>query len=170
MALRRALLIATLILVAVVVQVTVLAPLPFPGATPDLVLVVVAAVAFSFGAVPGAVTGFAAGLVIDLAPPAEGTVGMSSLILTLVGYALGRVFEAPDRPVIVTTLLTAAAAAAGVLLAAVVGGLLGDPRILWEQVPSFMATTAVYAAVLALPVVPLVRAMSRRIVPEAFPR
>jgi hypothetical protein len=95
---------------------------------------------------------------------------MSALILTLVGYALGRVFEAPERPVLMTTLLTAGAAALSVVAAAILGGLLGDPRILWEQVPSLVATTALYSAILALPLVPLVRAVSRRIVPEAFPR
>ena len=170
MTLRRVVLCAILILLAVVVEVTVLAPLDFPGATPSLVLVTVAALAFAFGPVTGSACGFAAGLLIDLAPPATGTLGISALILTVVGYALGRVFDSDSRPLVVTTLLTAAAAALAILAGAVLGGLLGNPRIVWGDVPVMILTGALYAAILSLPLVPLVRRIARTFVPEAFPR
>ena len=167
---RRALLCAILIVLAVIIEVTVLAPLDFPGATPSLVLVTVAALAFAFGPVTGAASGFAAGLLLDLAPPATGTLGISSLILTLIGYALGRVFDSDSRPLAVTTLLTAGAAALSILAAAGLGGLLGNPRIVWSDVPVMTLTGALYAAILALLVIPLVNRLSRALVPEVYPR
>ena len=170
MILRRVLLCGALILLAVILEVTVLAPLSFPGATPSLVLVVVAALAFAFGPVTGSACGFAAGLILDLAPPASGTIGISALILTVIGYLLGRVFESDDRPLAVAVVLTSAAAAAAVLAGAALGGLLGNPRVQWSDVPVMLITAALYAAILALPIIPLVRRLARALVPEAFPR
>ena len=169
-ALRRALLVGTLVVLAAILELTVLAPLGLPGATPSLVVVVVAGIAFTFGPLTGASAGFAAGLLLDLAPPAAGTVGISALVLTVIGYALGRVFEADERPLLLTTGLTAAAAGVAVLAGALLGGLLGNPRVLWDEVPSMTVAAALYSGILAVPVVPLIRAAARRVVPEAFPR
>lgn len=170
MVVRRIVLCGLLIIVSVVIEVTVLAPLDFPGATPSLVLVMVAAIAFAFGPVTGSASGFAAGILLDLAPPATGTLGISALILTLVGYALGRVFDSDTRPVVLTTVLTAGAAAIAIVAGAALGGLLGNPRIIWSDVPVMVLTGALYAAILALPIVPIVKRLSRAFVPEAFPR
>lgn len=167
---RRVIFCAVLIVVAVILEVTVLAPLDFPGATPGLVLVTVAAIAFAFGSVTGCAAGFAAGLLLDLAPPASGTIGVSALILTIVGFALGRVFDADDRPIVITTALTSVAAGLTVLAGAALGGLLGNPRIQWDEVLVMILTAALYAAILAIPVVPLVRRLARAFVPEAFSR
>lgn len=170
MIIRRALLLGSLIVLAVVIELSLLAPLPWWGATPPLVLVVVAAIAFVYGPVTGAVAGFSAGLLLDLAPPAEGTIGTSALIATLLGYGLGRVFDSDDRPWLLTTALTAAAGGVAVVANAALGGLLGDPRVRWEEVPSMTVAAIAYAGVLALVIVPLVRGISRKVVPEAFPR
>ena len=170
MTVRRVVLCSLLIILSVVIEATVLAPLDFPGATPSLVLVTVAALAFAFGPITGSASGFAAGLLLDLAPPATGTLGISALILTLVGYALGRVFDSDSRPLVFTTVLTAGAAAIAILASAALGGLLGNPRIVWSDVPVMVLTGALYAAILALPIIPLVNRLSRAFVPEAFPR
>lgn len=167
---RRVVFCAILLVFAVIIEVTVLAPLPFPGATPGLVLVTVAALSFSFGPVTGAVCGFAGGLMLDLAPPATGTIGVTALLLTLIGYALGRIFDSDDRPVFLTTSLTAAAAALAVLASAALGGLLGNPRVQWDQVIVMILTAALYAGLLSIPLVPLVRRWARRLAPEAFSR
>ena len=98
MLVRRAIVSAVLLVLAVLIEVTVLAPLPFPGATPTLVLVVVVILASQFGASTGAVAGFAGGLLLDIAPPAAGTIGITALLLTVVGYAVGRFAEVDDRP------------------------------------------------------------------------
>jgi rod shape-determining protein MreD len=55
---------------------------------------VVAAVAYYGGSVSGCAAGFAAGFLLDLASGA--TMGVSSLVLTAVGYGVGRFREVRD--------------------------------------------------------------------------
>ena len=80
---------ATLVGTALLVQLTVLNRLPVPVAAPDLVLVTVAAWGLAHGATGGALVGFAAGLGLDLAPPAAHPLGSWALGLTLAGYLAG---------------------------------------------------------------------------------
>ena len=170
MVLRRSLVCLVLLLLAVVLEVTLLAPLPFPGATPPLVLVVVAALAFAFGPTTGAVCGFVGGLLLDVAPPAAGTLGISALLLTVVGYFLGRLGDPNDRPLVLSVGGTAGAAAAVVLGTATLGGLLGNPRVQWGEVPVMMITAFLYAAMLSVFLIPLIQRLARRSVPEAYSR
>ena len=83
-----------LLLVAVIVQLSALSQLNVLGGHADLVVLVVAAVAYYCGSVSGTATGFAAGLLLDLLTGA--TMGASSLVLTAVGYAVGRYREVRD--------------------------------------------------------------------------
>lgn len=89
MTFARGLLVAAILLMAVVLQSAVLARLPLPGPTPDLLLLVVIGVALALGANAGALSGFAAGLLMALAPPASGPLGLSAVILAIVGYVVG---------------------------------------------------------------------------------
>ncbi|MEK9809012.1 MAG: rod shape-determining protein MreD [Candidatus Nanopelagicales bacterium] len=170
MVVRRLLLCLVLLLLAAVLELTLLAPLPFPGATPPLVLVTVAALAFAFGPTTGAVCGFVGGILLDVAPPAAGTLGIGALILTVVGYALGRLADPSDRRLLVGVGGTAAAGGLSVLAVAVLGGLLGNPRTQWGDVPGLIVTEVLYAALLAVLLVPLIQRLARRLVPEAFSR
>lgn len=170
MPVRRAIVSAILLVLAVLIKVTVLAPLPFPGATPTLVLVVVVILAAQFGAATGAIAGFAGGLLLDIAPPAAGTIGISALLLTVVGYAVGRFAESDDRPWWSFAILAALAAPLVVLAGAVLGGLLGDPRVRWEDVVGLMLSAAAYALVLGLILILPLRRLCRWAVPEAYPR
>ena len=170
MPVRRAIVSAVLLLLAVLIEVTVLAPLPFPGATPTLVLVVVVILASQFGAATGALAGFAGGLLLDIAPPAAGTIGISALLLTVVGYAVGRFAESDDRPWWSFAILGALAAPLVVLAGAVLGGLLGDPRVRWEDVVGLMFSAAAYALALGLILMLPLRRLCRWAVPEAYPR
>jgi rod shape-determining protein MreD len=86
---------ATLLLVAVVVQVSLVTPIEVVDGHPDLVLVLVTAIALLRGPMLGAVAGFWAGLLLDVA--AFGSLGLSSLLLTLGGYWAGRFGEATTR-------------------------------------------------------------------------
>ena len=88
---NRMLLSATLIVVALVIQVSVLARLQLPGAVPDLLLLVVLGLALVYGHVGGALIGFAAGLLADLAPPADHAAGRYALVLCVIGYLAGLV-------------------------------------------------------------------------------
>jgi rod shape-determining protein MreD len=65
------------------------------GAVPDLLLVSLVAIALLRGSVVGAVGGFFAGLVVDTAT--LGTLGLTSLVLTLAGFWIGRYGETTGR-------------------------------------------------------------------------
>lgn len=167
---RRIAVCAILLVLAVLIEVTVLAPLDFPGATPTLVLVTVVILAGQFGATTGAACGFAGGLLLDIAPPAAGTIGITALLLTVVGYAAGRFAESDDRPWWSLALVSALAAPLVVLGSALLGGLLGNPRIRWDDVLALMLSAAAYALVLGLLLALPLRRLCRWVVPEAYPR
>ena len=79
---------------AVILQLSALGPDRLFGGHPDLIPLVVAAVAIYAGSVAGAAMGFATGFLLDLL--VGGTMGASSLVLTAVGYGVGRYREARD--------------------------------------------------------------------------
>lgn len=82
---------ALLLAVAAVVQVTVANRLELVDGPPDLVLLLLCGVALRRGPIFGACAGFWAGLVLDTATLE--TLGLTSLVLTLAGYWVGRFGE-----------------------------------------------------------------------------
>jgi len=80
---------------AVIVQAAIVSSVAPGGGTADLVLVTLAAVALLRGAVFGSIAGFYAGFLLDTAN--LGTLGVSSLLLTLAGYWIGRYGETTGR-------------------------------------------------------------------------
>ena len=140
-----------LLLVAVILQVSTLNQLPIFDGYADVVVLVVAAVAYYGGSVAGSATGFSAGLLLDLLTGT--TMGASSLVLTAVGYGVGRFREVRDPshgllPLVVGTLATAAwvVAFAAVALMLDIGARV-SPLVLRD-----MVMTILLNAVLALPV------------------
>jgi rod shape-determining protein MreD len=140
-----------LLLVAVILQVSTLNQLPIFDGYADIVVLVVAAVAYYGGCVAGSATGFSAGLLLDLLTGT--TMGASSLVLTAVGYGVGRFREVRDPshgllPLAVGTLATAAwvVAFAAVALMLDIGARV-SPLVLRD-----MVMTILLNAVLALPV------------------
>jgi rod shape-determining protein MreD len=87
--------IVVLLFVAVVVQATIMGSIQILGGTPDLVLVLLLVVALLRGAIVGAVGGFWAGFLLDTVY--LGTLGVTSLLLTLAGYWIGRYGETTGR-------------------------------------------------------------------------
>jgi rod shape-determining protein MreD len=80
-----------LALATVLVQVVLVDGLPLPGgAVPDIALVLVVIAGLTQGPVTGMLTGFVAGLGLDLAPPGGYLIGASALIFCLIGYGCGR--------------------------------------------------------------------------------
>lgn len=86
---------AVVLFVAAVAQVSIFSQLHVFGAVPDLLLVSLVAIALLRGSVVGAVGGFFAGLLVDTAT--LGTLGLTSLVLTLSGYWIGRYGETTGR-------------------------------------------------------------------------
>ena len=83
-----------LILVAVVTQISGFSGIRIFGGTFDLIPLVVAAIALYGGSVTGCVVGFCTGMLADLA--LGHNLGASSLVLTAVGYGVGRFGELRD--------------------------------------------------------------------------
>jgi rod shape-determining protein MreD len=86
--------VGVLVFFAVILQITGVGEIRILGANANLIPLAVAAVALYAGAIPGAIAGFSAGLLIDLAVGVN--LGSSSLVLTAVGYAVGRYREVRD--------------------------------------------------------------------------
>jgi rod shape-determining protein MreD len=112
---EAALRVGLLVLAAVVLQISVVAQVPLLGGTADLIPLVVAALALYGGSVAGALAGFSAGLVLDVALGMN--LGGSSLVLTGLGYAVGRLSEQRDVSHGLLPIAVAAAASAGYDLA-----------------------------------------------------
>lgn len=161
---NRILLSSTLVVVALVVQVTVLARLQLPGAVPDLVLLTVLGLALVYGHVSGALIGFGAGLLSDLAPPADHAAGRYALVLCVTGYLAG--LAKPDtgrlRSATGPMAVVVAAAIGSTLLYAGVGALVGDTAARHVGLVGLLFTAVVYDLVLAPFTVPLIMALARR--------
>ncbi len=84
-----------LLFAAAIVQVSIFSGIGLLGGSPDVLLVTLVCVALFRGSINGALAGFAAGLVVDTAN--LGTLGMTSLLLTLLGYWIGRYGETTGR-------------------------------------------------------------------------
>ncbi len=106
--------IAVLVVVVVFFQIGVVSEVPVFGVVVDLSPLVVAFVGLLCGSTIGAATGFAVGLLVDLA--LVQTLGLTSLIFTLVGYWSGRLRELRDPQAALTPLLVGAAATAAALV------------------------------------------------------
>ena len=162
----RAALAAVLVVVALAFQVTLFSRLPLPGATADLVLLVVVALALSYGPGFGLVCGFAAGLAADVVPPADHEVGRWALVLTVIGYLAGLARGETRRSAFVPLLVVGAAGAGSVLLYAGLGAVMDDPSVTWLAVRDLLPTAAIYDVVLSAFVVPAVLSLARRAEPD----
>ena len=100
--------------VVVFAQIGVVSEVPVFGVSVDLSPLLVAFVGLLCGAMAGALTGFAVGLLVDLA--LLQTLGVNSLIFTLIGYWTGRLRELRDPQAALTPLLVGAAASATSLI------------------------------------------------------
>ena len=98
----------------VFLQIGVVSEVPVLGVNVDLSPLVVAFVGLLCGSTLGAVSGFAIGLLVDLT--LVQTLGVTSLIFTLVGYWSGRLRELRDPQAAITPLLVGAAASAASLV------------------------------------------------------
>ncbi|GGM93070.1 rod shape-determining protein MreD [Streptomyces fuscichromogenes] len=164
MRVNRLLLSSALVVVALVIQVSVLARLHLPGAVPDLMLLTVLGLAMVYGHVGGALVGFGAGLLADLAPPADHAAGRYALVLCVVGYFAGLIKPENGRLKSATgpMLVVVAAAIGSTLLYAGVGALVGDTAARHVGMTSLLITAALYDLLLAPFVVPGVMALARR--------
>ena len=146
---------ALLIFVAAILQVTVFSQIDILGGYPDVVLLTLMAIALVRGSIYGAALGFFAGLLVDTAN--LGTLGVTSLLLTIAGYWIGRYGETTGRDRMHAPFVSVAVATVLVQLGALIlHYMLGDDvsarTVLLETLPSkiflnLLLTLPVYALV-----------------------
>lgn len=164
---QLALRLALLAVVAVLVQTAAISQLTLFGATPDLAPLIVVSVGLLAGPIAGAVTGFSMGLFVDFA--LLQTLGVSSLVLVIIGHFAGRLRESVRDPQ--ATLLPLAAGAAGTAVALVVFSLIHfllgvEAPVSVELLRQILATVLINT-LLALPVHALVRRVLGPALPDA---
>jgi rod shape-determining protein MreD len=149
-----------LLILAVILQVSAVSQTTIFGGHADLVVLTVAAIAYYGGSVSGCAVGFAAGFLLDLASGA--TMGASSLVLTAIGYCVGRFRELRDPSHGLMPALVGAAATAGwVLTFAAVSFMLDVGARVSPLVIRDMVVTVVLNTMIAIPVFVVVRRVLR---------
>ena len=139
------------LVLAVVLQLSTFSQMPILGGQFDIVVLVVAAVAYYAGAIPGCAVGFAAGFLLDLLSGA--TMGASSLVLTAVGYGIGRFREVRDPSHgLLPLAVGAVATGAWVLAFAAVSFMLDVGATVSPLVLRDMLVTVLLNTLLALPI------------------
>jgi rod shape-determining protein MreD len=149
-----------LLLLAVILEISALSQIGIMGGHADLVVLTVAAVAYYGGSVSGSAAGFAAGFLLDLLTGA--TMGASSLVLTAVGYGVGRFKEVRDPSHgLLPIPVGAAATAAWVTAFAAVSMMLDIGARVSPLVLRDMVVTVLLNALLAFPVFSGIRRLLR---------
>ncbi len=105
-----ALRLAAFALLVVFFQIGVVSEVPVFGVNADVSALLVAFIGLMCGSTVGAACGFAVGLLVDLA--LLQTLGLTSLVFTLIGYWCGRLRELRDPQAALTPLLVGAGASA----------------------------------------------------------
>jgi rod shape-determining protein MreD len=106
--------VAVLAVVVVFLQIGVVSEVPLFGVVIDLSPLVVGFVGLLCGSALGAAVGFGVGLLVDLT--LVQTLGLTSLIFTVIGYSAGRLRELRDPQGALIPLLVGAVAAAASLI------------------------------------------------------
>ncbi len=152
--------------VALVLQVSVFPHVAWHGVVPNLVLLVVIGAALVRGAEFAMVLGFIAGVLLDLAPPADHVAGRWALALLVVGYVAGRV--APDVRASAGAVLATVAACSflGTSVFALSGLVLRDPAVGIPDVLQVIAGAVVFDVLVTPLVLPLVMGLFRRLEPD----
>jgi rod shape-determining protein MreD len=145
-----------LILVGVVVQTAFVSQLPVAGASADLAPLLTMSVGLLCGSLAGGCFGFGVGLFVD--DVLLQTLGVSSLVLLVVGYGAGRIREARDPEGTLVPLGVGAAATLTFSVGfALLHFLLGvDAPMSWALLRDTL-TTLVINTLLALPIYAIVR-------------
>ncbi len=157
--------VAALAAVVVFVQIGAVSEVPVFGVNVDLSPLLVAFVGLLCGSMIGAVGGFAVGLLVDLA--LFQTLGVTSLIFTLVGYWCGRLRELRDPQAALAPLFVGAAASAASLAGySLMEFMLGvDAPVSFELLRQILLGVVVNTIV-ALPMWVLVRRVLEGALPE----
>jgi rod shape-determining protein MreD len=150
---------------AVVVQESAVSQISIFGVSADITPLVVMSVGLLCGSVTGAVAGFGIGLLIDLV--LVQTLGVTSLLYIVIGYAAGRLRELRDPSHELVPLAGGALASAFAGLGmAVIQFLLGVDAPVSLLLLQQIFVVVLVNTLIALPVYALVRRIVRPVLPE----
>ncbi|HYX76260.1 MAG TPA: rod shape-determining protein MreD [Gaiellaceae bacterium] len=152
---------AAVLFVAAIVQVTLLSQINVFHGAPDLVLVTLVSIALLRGTIFGAIAGFAVGFVVDTATLQ--TLGVTSLLLTIAGYWIGRYGETTGRdrthaPFVSVAVVTFLYSLGALILHYMLGDEVSASRVLLDAFPFEL----IFNLILTLPVYALCRRLFRR--------
>lgn len=152
--------------VALVLQVSLFPHLAWSGVVPNLCLLVVVGAALVRGTQFAMLLGFGAGVLLDLAPPADHVAGRWALALVVVGYVAGRM--RPDVRPSATAVVAAVAACSfvGTSVFAITGLVLRDPTTGIGELLAVIGVAVVWDVLLTPFVLPLVMMLFRRLEPD----
>lgn len=157
--------IAALALVVAFIQIGVLSEVTILGVNIELAPLLAAFIGLLCGSLPGAVAGFAIGLLMDLA--LVQTMGITSLLLTLVGFWAGRLREIRDpQGALVPLAVGACAAAVAFVGYAIIEFLLGVDAPVSLQLLHDILLGILVDAIVALPFFLIVRRALQGSMPE----
>ena len=151
----RAAAVGALVCFAVVAQVVVFRYVAIDGVVPNLALVRVVVTAIDRGPQYAASLGLAAGLLLDLAPPADHVAGRWALALVVVGYLAGRVRQDARSSTLTAVLVVGAGSFVGTSLYAFSGVLLNDGTLPVEEMLRIIVTSVLWDLLLAPLLVPV---------------
>lgn len=159
--------IVALAVLAMAIQSTLLALATVLGVIPQLVLVVAISLACLDGERVGAAIGFVAGLLVDLLLPGGSITGLTALIYTLLGYAVGsfRQFASSGSvwgPVATVAVSSAVAEAGYASMTVIFGGRF----VGFESTAKIAGLVVLYNTLLTPLVFPLVARVRARLKPE----
>jgi rod shape-determining protein MreD len=148
-----------LVLLAIALQVSLFSSLAIDGVAPDLALLVVIAAALVRGPEYAAVLGFIAGLLVDIAPPADHSAGRWALAFVVSGYLAGMVRRDARSSALAAVVVVAAGAFVATSIFALSGLLIGDQRVDVASALHVIPVAVLYDVLLTPLVIPLVIAV-----------
>ena len=154
------------VVVALVVQVSLFPHLAWHGIVPNLCLLVVVAAALTVEAPFALVLGFAAGLTLDLAPPADHIAGRWALALTIAAFLAARVRQDVKPTALAVVGTVAAASFAATSLFALTGVLLSDPTMSITGLLEVVLVAVVWDVLLTPFVLPPLMKLFARLSPQ----
>jgi rod shape-determining protein MreD len=154
-----------LVVGALILQVAVFPHLAWEGIVPNFCLLVVVAAALVRGPAFAATLGFVAGLLLDLAPPADHVAGRWALALVVVGYVAG-LMRQDTRPTVATMVVTVAASSfIGTSVYALTGLILGDAVAGAGELAQVILVALLWDVLLTPLVIPVVMRLFTRLEP-----
>jgi rod shape-determining protein MreD len=152
------------LLIGIVLQTSALPLLGLPGPSPQIVLVVVASIALCRGRATGMLIGFAGGLLLDIAPPADHPMGRFALAYCLAGYAVGAMRGEGQRSAFLPMVLVGVGVVIGNVSDALLGTVFGYVHLSIGEIVTGVPLAVLYDVVLTPFVFPVVAALDKRIV------